>query len=108
MDTRYNLDKLIKVKILDTCESSWYSYQSPIKVFGFTLRKECIKGLWGPDYEISSPPEHHFLLCGVVYEKPECRLTFEGNHSLKIVYDTLQEAKNKAIDITNGKNYLIV
>lgn len=106
--TIYNLDKLIKVKVLDICESSWYHYQSPIKVFGFTLRKECIKSRYGRDHEINSPPAHHFLLRGVIYEKPEYKLFFQDNHNLTFVFETLQEAKDKAIDITNEKNYLIV
>lgn len=106
--TKYNLDKLIKVKVSDFYPAIWYEYRLEKKYFGFIFQKEgiyddCIKY----EYLGFKIPEGHILKDKVLYEKPEVLMTFVSGYKTVKIFDTLEEAKTFAEEITKGKNWLL-
>lgn len=106
MKTAYNNKKLIKIRVFDACKSDYYKYQKELKLFGFTIRKERIVGIW-ESFPVSKLPENYFLKDDIVYEKPELLLNYEGDVLRRIIFETVELAQEKAKTYING-NFEII
>lgn len=104
--TRYNLDKLVKVVVNDFYQSKQYTFKRAKKLFGILVRKEgYYDNLWNR-YIGTEAPMNHIRKEEVVYEKPEVTLLFQGNFWKKNYFDSYDEAKNFARDLTNTRNWI--
>ena len=103
---KYNLDKLIKVVINDIYPSIWYSFKTEKKFFGIITREEGFYNWIHDNYVGKESPKNHLIIDGKLYEKPEVVLEFQGNNSKKYIFDTYDEAKNFASNLTNDRKWL--
>lgn len=106
---KFNLEKLVKVKVNDFYPSKWYYYfkHKPKKYFWQTERKE---GVYLDMIELSyigEMPETHILKNGLIYELPEVVMYFQNDIETKKYFDSLEEAQAFAESITQGKNWLL-
>ena len=101
--TKYNLDKLIKVKCSDLTPSVWYEYRPERKFLGIVLRRAGVYDLFGRGKDIS---EYHILKDGVVYELPSVRLYYEDGHAKDYVFDTFEQARAFADKYTFGLRWI--
>jgi hypothetical protein len=105
-ENRYNLEKLIKVSIVDKEKSTWYEYRKAVKFLGIQLSPEgfyCT--VLGTAKNIDK--SMFLIIDNVLYEKAECILFFENDHRKTFYFDTYEEAKAKADEFTKDKQYLI-
>jgi hypothetical protein len=100
----YNLEKLIRIHAFDKTESYWYYFQPKIVWFGIEIRKEGIRERLNPNIIQIKDIPNHFIIDGIVYEKPEVVLTFQGNIKLRLYFDTIKEANEKMEGIVNCGN----
>lgn len=103
---KYNLDKLVKVECSDFYESVYYSYQKEKKFLGITIRKEGIYDELFENYIGFDLPQYHTLIDNEVYNNPEVILYYQGNYSKTYYFDSYDEAKKFADDITKLGRWL--
>ena len=85
----YNLDKLIKIEVVDFEHDSWYVWKSEISIFGVVLRKEGFKcKLFGDDIDV---PTDCVVRDNKVYRKPRLILHFEDDYRYSYIRDTMEE-----------------
>jgi hypothetical protein len=97
---KYNLDKLVKVECNDFYPARWYRYEKEKKFFGFVTQKAGIyKEVWD-NYLGLEVPKNHTLKNGVVYENPEVILHYQADHSKVYYFNSFDEAKKFADEIT--------
>jgi len=97
---KYNLDKLVKVECNDFYPSNWVTYKNEKKIFGFIVQKRGFYDTLFHDYLGTEIPKNHTLKDGVVYENPEVVLHYEAKHSKAYFFNTYNEAKKFADEIT--------
>lgn len=98
--TKYNLDKLVKVECNDFYPARWYTYEKEEKFWKFITQREGIyKNIFGT-YLGLEVPANHTLRNGVVYENPEVILHYQADHSKAYYFNSYEEAKKFADEIT--------
>lgn len=97
---KYNLDKLVKVECNDFYPAKWYRYEKEKKFLGIIIQKEGIyMEIW--NYYLGfEVPKYHTLKNGVVYENPEVILHYQADHSKSYYFNSFDEAKKFADEIT--------
>lgn len=107
---KYNLDKLVKVKVSGFYQSKWYMFvkEKKAKYFWQDSWKE---GFYfdfvGLKFKGIKPPKGHVLKDGIVFEKPEVKMYLQGGVETTKYFDTLKKAQDFANEITIGKNWLL-
>lgn len=97
---KYNLDKLVKVECNDFYPARRYRYEKEKKFLGFVTKKEGIyKEIWD-NYLGLEVPKNHTLKNGVIYENPEVILHYQADHSKAYYFNSFEEAKKFADEIT--------
>ena len=104
--TKYNLDKLVKIKCNDFYPSKWYRFEKEKKWFGIVTVKEGIYREIFENYLGVKVPETHTLKNGIVYENPEVVLHYEAGHSKTYYFNSFDEAKKFADEITENGRWL--
>lgn len=106
---KFNLDKLVRVRVNDFYPSCWFVYLTfkPKKYFWQTEIKEGVYREFIDAEYVGDTPKNHTLKDGIVYENPEVIMFFQGGVETKKYFDTLEEAKTFATEITKGKNWLL-
>lgn len=105
MSTHYNLEKLIKINLIESYKSTRYCYKTKKTFLGLTIRKEGFYyDLFREYYD--ECPEDYFLQDGIVYTKPECTLYYQNNITKTYVFDTLFEAETFRNHIIAGGNFI--
>jgi homospermidine synthase len=87
----YNLDKLVKIEILNERLDDFYSYKKEIKFLGITIRSEGFYSILHDYYE--DCPTNYFLKDGKVFLKSRVLLRFT-NESTVFFFNTYDEALN--------------
>lgn len=103
---KYNLDKLIKVKCYDFFISRYYCYRKEKKLLWFITQKEGIYTSWLDEYYGFKVPENHILKNETVYEIPEVVLTYNDNITKRYYFNTFEEAKQFANQLTSNGRWL--
>lgn len=106
---KFNLEKLVKVRVNDFYPSIWYYYFTfkPKKYFWQSERKEGVyREMLEMEY-IKGVPKNHTLKNNVIYENPEVVMYFQGGVETKKYFDNLKDAQAFAEEITKGKNWLL-
>ena len=93
--SKYNLEKLIKVEVVEPRQSTYFKYKSGIKF----IRKEGIYDVL--HYFFGKEIKNHFLKDGKVYEYARCVLYFQDEYTFTYHFETLKEAKLQQLDIEN-------
>lgn len=107
---KHNLDKLVKVRVIDFHPSVWYKFikGKEKKYFWQTEIKEGIyRDFINLKYLEDQDLKNHKIINGIVYENPEVELSFGGGLSTKKYFSTLNEAQIFANKLTKGKNWLL-
>jgi hypothetical protein len=108
---KFNLEKLVKVKLVDFEKSIWYFYfpHKPKKYFWQSEQKEgiYIESIGGFDYK-KDILKNHTVKDGIVYINPRVIMYFESNIATEKYFDNIEQAKSFAEEITNGKNWLLI
>ena len=108
--SKYNLDKLVKVKVNDFYQSTWYVFKKGVPKQYF-WQIEVKEGFYidvvGLKYKGVSVPEGHFLRLGIVYEKPEVVMWYKGDVMTRKYFDTIEQAQSFSDELTIGKNWLL-
>tara|TARA_R110000851_G_scaffold99353_1_gene214395 strand:+ start:798 stop:1127 length:330 start_codon:yes stop_codon:yes gene_type:complete len=106
---KFNLDKLVKVKVNDFHLSHWFHYlkHKPKKYFWQSEWKEGVYTRVMEWSYIGEIPINYALKAGLIYEKPEVKMYFQGGVEAIKYFDSLSEAKVFAELITVGKNWLL-
>jgi len=73
----YNLEKLIKIRVFDKHESTWYHYYPCKKSWWSGILKEGIYSHVGKYHGLHA--DDHFVEDGKVYKYPKCVLLFEND-----------------------------
>lgn len=106
---KYNLDKLVSVRLHDKHPSVWYEFRKEKTLLGFVIQKE---GLYTTIFSngpiADEKTKNLFVIDGKVYEKPECVLCFQDQTRMNIIFETLQEAKDKQAELTAGRNWITI
>jgi hypothetical protein len=106
---KFNLDKLVKVRVNDFYPSNWYYYFTfkPKKYFWQSERKEgTYRKVLEMEY-IKDVPKNHTLKDGVIYENPEVVMHFQGGIETNKYFDNIDKAQAFAEELTKGKNWLL-
>ena len=107
---KYNLDKLVKVRVIDFYPSVWYKFLKG-KEKKYFWQTEIKQGIYfdclGLKYLEDQKLENHTLMDNVVNENPEVRLSFQGGYETKKYFLTLKEAEDFSNELTKGKNWLL-
>lgn len=106
---KFNLEKLVKVRVNDFYPSKWYYYFTfkPKKYFWQSERKEGVYiDMFEMEY-VKDVPKNHTLKNGVIYENPEVVMYFQGGVETKKYFDNIDEAQAFAEELTKGKNWLL-
>jgi len=103
---KYNLDKLVKVVVNDIYESRWYVFRTEKRFWGRITRKEGFYNWLNDGYIGMTAPKNHVIIDGKLYEKPEVVLCFQADYKKTIIFDTYQEAKDFAVNLTNDRKWL--
>ena len=103
---KYNLDKLVKVVINDFYISRWYHFITEKRLFGIITRKEGFYRWPFDEYVGMNAPKDHVIIGNEMFEKPEVILEYQSNHFKKYVFDTYEEAKKFANDLTNDRKWI--
>lgn len=104
---KYNLEKLVSVKVYDFYRSNQYVYLEYRPRTFWMGEQEA--GIYHKifDYPLGNDvPVGHVLIDKVVYEKPAVKLCFQGGVKLTKVFDSYEEAKSFANIITQGRHWL--
>ncbi len=106
---KFNLEKLVKVRVNDFCPSKWYYYFTfkPKKYFWQSERKEGVHLVIVDIEYIKDVPKNHTLTNGVIYENPEVVMYFQGGVETIKYFDNLDKAQAFAEELTKGKNWLL-
>jgi hypothetical protein len=106
---KFNLDKLVKVKVNDFHPSQWYHYfkHKPKKYFWQSEQKEGVYIRLMEWSYMGKVSKIHVLKNGVIYEKPEVKMYFQNGIETTKSFESLKEAKVFAELITVGKNWLL-
>ncbi len=94
---KYNLDKLIKVECNDFKPSMWYSFEKKKTFLGFVIQNDGVY-TFNTKTEL---PVNHILKDNTVYEIPEVILYYQGDYSEIYYFNSYDEAKKFADEITN-------
>jgi len=100
---KYNLDKLVKVSLLDFRKSGWYSYKTEKRFLGFITRKAGIYELsfLGDKDPLMEIPKDHVFEDGIVYIKPSVVLHYQADHSKEYFFETFKDAMFFSEQITS-------
>jgi len=107
---KFNLDKLVKVKVNDFYPSNWYKFikGKQKKYFWQTSTKE---GIYFDGFTLEYCKDqnikNHTLIDNVLHENPEVKLYFQGGQETIKYFLTLDEAQAFADELTKGKNWLL-
>jgi hypothetical protein len=93
---KYNLDKLVRVKVNDFYKSKWFVFQEEKKCWFNKQKRGFYQDCIGLTYISEACPLNHTLKNGIVYENPEVILSYEGGISKTYFFETLDEAKKFA------------
>ena len=93
---KYNLDKLVRIKVNDFHESKWYSFKEEKKSWFNKQKRGFYRNFIDLTYISEDCPLNHTLKNGIVYENPEVILSYEGNISKTYYFKTLDEAEKFA------------
>lgn len=111
MRTHFNLEKLIKIKVYDFANDTYWQYKRELKLFGQTCRREGVYG-WGGDFLQINELENRIIKDGEVLLKPRCELSFQDNHNvtywhedLKLALDHADKIKSQAGKWINVESY---
>lgn len=91
--SKYNLEKLIKVKIVEPKISNWYRYKKKIPILRKNGIYDRMHNFYGQDVEF------HYVENGVVYEYAKCILLFENDVEITYHYKLASGAKVMARDV---------
>lgn len=104
--TKYNLDKLVKVRCINhRVSDDWYYRKERKRWWGYT-DKEGIYCGWTGDYIGLTPPINHIMTSSTVYIKPRVILNYEGDIAKVYYFESYEEAKKFADELTVGKNWI--
>jgi len=107
---KYNLDKLVKVRVYDFHPSTSYIFMKEKKAKYF-WQDSCEEGVYKSFGGLVSKgiktPENHVIKDGIVFEKPEVTMYLQGGISTTKYFETLIESEEFANSITTGKNWLL-
>lgn len=102
---KYNLDKLVKVVVSNITPSTWYSYRKGRKFLGIIFENEGVYGFLNGFIGLEAP-ENHIIKDCTIYKKPSVCLHYQADHSKTYYFDTYQEAKNFASELTNDRKWI--
>ena len=109
--TKYNLDKLVKVRCINYQLSDDYRYRLRCDSwwgrFCGKADKEGIYCMWTGDYIGLIPPINHIATSSTVYVKPRVILNYEGDIAKVYYFESYEEAKKFANELTAGKNWIL-
>lgn len=103
---KYNLDKLIRVRVLTHRESDEFHYMEERKRWWGHTDKEGIYYGWTGKYRSITPPINHTLTNSIVYENPRVILNYQGDIVKVYHFETYKEAEKFADKITNDKKWI--
>lgn len=107
--SKFNLEKLVKVRVNDFYPSKLYYYLSfkPKKYFWQNERKEGVYiKLLEMEY-IKDVPKNHTFKDGVIYENPAVEMYFQGGIKTVKYFDNINKAQAFAEEITKGRNWVL-
>ena len=106
---KYNLDKLVKVKVSDFYPCIWYRYFEEVKKKYFWSEhiKAGVYNVFLGNTYVGKAPSYCVVKEGNVYEKPKVTLNFDSDVETIKYFDTLDEAKTFSDELTKGKNWLL-
>ncbi len=93
MRTAYNLNKIVRIRLIEPRESLWFTWKSERKhwLFG-VIRKE---GFYSPitDSYCGTEIDNHQVVDGKVIELPHVIVNYQGGIEQERYFDTLVEAQ---------------
>lgn len=112
----YNLNKLIKISVLESEKSEmyyWQDYKPKRGFFSSDWGSEVKEGVYsrviGTEDRYESVPENHFVKDKEVFLKDRVFLWFEGDITKVCYFDNLNYAEQFAKDIINCKcNFVLI
>jgi hypothetical protein len=93
---KYNLEKLVRVKVNNFWKSKWFVFKEGKQSFFNKQKRGFYQDCIGLTYISEDCPKNHTLKNGVVYENPEVILSYEGGISKTYYFDKLEDAKDFA------------
>lgn len=103
---RFNLDKLIKVVVNDFYASNWYYFKKEKKFLGIVFRKKGFYTYIWDRYIGMQAPKNHVIINDVMFEKPDVVLCFQDDHKKTLYFNSLEDAKRFASDLTNDRKWI--
>ena len=103
---RYNLDKLIRVVVNDFYASKWYEFKKEKKFFGIVIIQKGFYTCIYDRYIGMQAPENHVIINDVMFEKPEVVLYFQDGHKKTFYFNSLEDAKRFASNLTNDRKWI--
>ena len=73
----FNVNKIIKITLIDKVESKWFSIKREMKILGITIQKAGIYDLFGKYRDFSDFSDQFLIIDNVIYEKPCVIICFE-------------------------------
>lgn len=104
--TKYNLDKLIRVKLCGFTPHSWYQWLDEKKFLGLTIRRAGVYDKFGHYYEGIDALENCVIKDGEVFEKPCVILTYVSEIQKVYYFGSFEEADEFANKITSSIKWI--
>ena len=99
MEISYNLNKLIRIKVVNSTVADEFFYIKESKNWWGKIIPARIEHVVSPicgHLPINALPEAYFIKDEVLYEKAYCQLNFQGDIRRTLYFDTYQEALDKS------------
>jgi hypothetical protein len=101
MSSIYNLDKLVRIDVLDERIQLIYSYKTKLTFLGLTIREAGIY-IYGQKLfseEDIEKEEDLFIRDKIVYKKPRCILNYVSGYGNTYYFNSLKEAEDFRDDV---------
>lgn len=93
MEIKYNVDKLIKVRLDDFCESKFYRFIETKKCFFGLIKAQSFVYCHISREVIDSLPVYYTIIDKKVMEKPRVMLYFQDKITEEFYFETYDDAK---------------
>lgn len=102
MEIKYNVDKLIKVRLDDFCESKFYRFIEPKEYFFGLIKAKSFIYCHISREVVLTLPFYYVIMDNKVMEKPRVTLYFQDNINEDFYFETYDDAKAFYHEITTS------
>ena len=104
---KYNLDKLIRVRLLNYRVSDDYYYRKEKRRWWGYVEKEGVYCGWTGEYVGLEPPINHTMTSSTIYENPRVILDYQSDIRKVYYFERFEDAVKFANELTEGKNWIV-